>query len=83
MAEFEFFNDLNIEKRVLKPFKIENKLFFPVVEIMIQEDEKYFNSLTISPIAFVIEENGDNYVILLNEDKINEEEILEFFLTLK
>ena len=81
--DLKLFEDLNIEKKVLKPFKVENKLFFPIVEIMIMGDETSFNSLTISPIAFVVEENSDNYIIPVDEDEINEEEILELFLTLK
>ncbi|HML04718.1 MAG TPA: hypothetical protein VK426_02990 [Methanobacterium sp.] len=83
MMESKLFGDLNLEKKVLKPFKIEDKLFFPIVEIMVMGNEKSFNSLTISPVAFVVEENSDNYVIPVNEDEIDEEEILELFFNLK
>ena len=81
--DLKLFEDLNVEKKVLKPFKVEDKLFFPIVEIIVMGNETCFNSLTISPIAFVVEENSDNYVISLNEDEINKEEILELFFMLK
>jgi len=83
MMDLELYEDLNVEKKVLKPFKIENKSFFPIVEIIISGNEKYFNSLAISPVAFVVEENGNYYVIKVNRDETDEEEILELFLTLK
>ncbi len=83
MMEIELFDGFKVERKVLKPFIIEDKLFFPVVEIIMNGDEKYFNSLNITPIAFVVEENNDNYVILVNDVEIEEEEILELFLTLK
>jgi uncharacterized spore protein YtfJ len=83
MKDIKLFEDLNVEKKVLNPLKIGDRLIFPVVEIVICGNGMIFNSLTISPIAFIIEENSNKYVIPVNENEIIEEEILELFLTLK
>jgi|GEM_PF-6416463 len=73
------FNDLNIQKKVLKPLKIENRLFFPVVEIISTGNETSLNSLTIFPVAFLVKENDDKYVIQVTEAEIDENEIFKLF----
>jgi hypothetical protein len=83
MMDIELFKDINVEKRVLKPFKIGNRSFFTVVEVTIIGNEISFSSLTISPVAFLIEENQNKYVIPLIEDEIDEDEILKLFIAYK
>jgi hypothetical protein len=80
MNEMDIFKNLNVERKVLKPFKIENKLFYPVVEIITLGDENSFNSLNIAPIAFLVEENGEKYVIQITEYEIDDNEIFELVL---
>jgi hypothetical protein len=75
--EMELFKDLNVEKKVLKPFQIEERIFFPVIEIITIEDENHFNSINISPIAFIVEENAHKYIISINRDEIDEDELFE------
>lgn len=77
MMEMDLFKDLNIEKKVLKPFQIGKRIFFPVIEIITIEDQNHFNSINISPIAFIVEENGDKYIISINRDEIDEYELFE------
>jgi hypothetical protein len=77
MMEMELFKDLNVEKKVLKPFQIEERIFFPVIEIITIEDENHFNSINISPIAFIVEENDHKYIISINRDEIDEDELFE------
>jgi hypothetical protein len=77
MMEMDLFKDLNIEKKVLKPFQIRERIFFPVIEIITIEGETHFNSINISPIAFIIEENGDKYIIPIARDEIDEDELFE------
>lgn len=79
MIEINILKNLNIEKKVLKPFKVENRLFFPVVEIISTGNETSFNSLTIFPVAFIVKENGSEYVIPVTEAEIDENEIFKLF----
>jgi hypothetical protein len=80
MNEMDIFKNLNVEKKVLKPFKVENKLFYPVVEIITLGDENSFNSLNIAPIAFLVEKNDEKYVIQITEYEIDDNEIFELVL---
>jgi len=79
MIEKKLFDDLNIQKKVLNPFKIENRLFFPAVEIISTGNEKSFNFLTIFPFAFLVKESGNEYVIPVTEAEIDENEIFKLF----
>ena len=80
MMEMDLFKDLNVEKKVLKPFQIEERIFFPVIEIITIEDENHFNSINISPIAFIVEENAHKYIISINRDEIDEDELFKLVL---
>jgi hypothetical protein len=80
MMEMDLFKDLNIEKKVLKPFQIGERIFFPVIEIITIESENHFNSINISPIAVIIEENGNKYIIPIARDEIDKDELFELLL---
>jgi hypothetical protein len=77
MVEMDLFKDLNIKKKVLKPFQIGKRIFYPVIEIITIEDKNHFNSINISPIAFIVEENSNKYIISINRDEIDEYELFE------
>lgn len=79
MDEINLFKGLSVERRILKPFKIGDRLFFPIVEIMIMGGEKSFNSLNVSPVAFLVKQNDYKYVIPLNKGGISEIEFQKLF----
>ena len=81
MIEMDIFKNLNVEKKVLKPFQIEERIFYPVIEIITIEARNHFNSINISPIAFIVEENGDKYIIPISRDEIDEDELFELVLS--
>jgi hypothetical protein len=78
MIEIELSKDLNIEKKVLKPFKVGDRIFYPIVEIITLGNEVSFNSLNISPVAFLVKENDIEYVIPVIEDEIDDLKLQEF-----
>lgn len=67
----KLFYNQNLERKILNPIKIEKKVFYPIVDISIFYSKNIVYNALISPIAFVVEENGEKYVIHLTEEHID------------
>ncbi len=66
---FEHFPD-NIKKEIvtLKPIDVEKKRLYPVVKVLEIQEGNYY-SLSISPIALVVVEDGEKYLLSLDEEE--------------
>ncbi len=71
----EQYSDFEVKKKVLKPFEIEGRLIYPIIKVL--SSHTVFNVLNISPVALIVEENGDKYVLQLSYDEIDEDELFE------
>lgn len=66
-----------INKKVLKPIELENRTIYPIIEIItINNEYDGFILVEIFPVALVIKETDDKYVISLTKDEINQKEIM-------
>jgi hypothetical protein len=66
---------IKVEKKVGKLFLINERKFYPIVEISTIESDNYFTE-TITPVAFLVSEPTKKYILPLSEDEIDKEEII-------
>ncbi len=71
----------NLKRVVFDPFKTEGRVIYPIVDVLMING--YFNVLNISPVALIIEEKDDVYILLLTYDHIDDEELFELFSSFK
>lgn len=66
---FEHFPE-NIKKEIvtLNPINVEKKRLYPVVKVLEIQEGKYY-SLSIFPIALVVVEDGEKYLLSLDEEE--------------
>lgn len=67
---------MKVEKKVGKLFLINERKFYPIVEISTIESDNYFAE-TITPVAFLVSEPTKKYILPLSEDEIDKEEIIK------
>ncbi|MGF7119570.1 GerW family sporulation protein [Methanobacterium oryzae] len=68
----------NKETIIGKPIQIDNKIIYPVMEIVTMGKEiQWYIGAEISPIAILVEESGDKYVFSLTNKEIYPEKIIE------
>jgi hypothetical protein len=72
MANINSFYNQNSERKILNPFEIEKKVFYPIIDIYIIYVENIFYNAVIVPIAFVVEENREKYTIHLTNGEIDD-----------
>lgn len=83
MDNINSFYNQNSERKALNSFKIEKKVFYPVVDISIIYSENIIYNAAIVPIAFVVEENRERYIIYLTNEKIEDNSLFSIVSTYK
>jgi uncharacterized spore protein YtfJ len=70
--------NLKFDKIVGKPFKAHKRVIYPILEIAaVGNKMQNLKGVEIFPIALVIEESGEKYVISLTGEEINPDEFIE------
>ncbi|MEN6553182.1 MAG: hypothetical protein ABFC34_09920 [Methanobacterium sp.] len=78
MVKTNFTENFDVNTIVGKSIEAQGKILHPIVKVSILKDNKMtIVGSWIVPIAFVVEENGKKYVISLNAEKINQNELLK------
>ena len=78
MVKSNFTENFDVETIVGNSIRVHDKILHPIVRISILRDNKMtIVGSWIVPIAFVVEENGEKYIISLTDKKINQNEILK------
>ena len=78
MVKTNFKENFNVETVIGNSVKAYGKILHPIVRVSILRDNKMtVIGSWIVPIAFVVEENGEKYVISLTDEKINQNELLK------
>ncbi|MGF7118810.1 hypothetical protein [Methanobacterium oryzae] len=83
MASLNSFYSQNSERKALSPFEIEKKVFYPIIDISIIYNENIFYNAVIVPIAFVVEENREKYIIYLTNEEIDDNILFSIISTYK
>ncbi|MGB9936573.1 MAG: hypothetical protein ACPK7O_02535 [Methanobacterium sp.] len=60
-----------------KPIRIDNKIFHPIVEMITFESLERLSSTEITPIALVVEENDNEYLISFTEEENDPQELIK------
>ncbi len=68
------------ETMIGKKFEIEQRTFYPVVEVSIIEGDSSFAE-SITPIAMVVVEPSKSYIITLGFDELDYEGISDLFIS--
>lgn len=71
------FTKPEINKSVGKEIKIDNKTIYPIIQTSVIRGEKGFTVAEIFPIALVVEENNEKYVISVFESLDDPEIFIE------
>gem|GEM_PF-3206529 len=70
--------NLKFDRIVGNPFKAHKRIIYPILEIAaVGNKMQNFKGVEIFPIALVIEESGEKYVISLTKEEINPDEFIE------
>ena len=78
MVKTDFIKNFDVETIVGNSIEAHGKILHPIVRISILRDNKMtIVGSWIVPIVFVVEENGEKYIISLTDEKINQNEILK------
>ena len=73
-----------IDKKVGKPIEITGRTIYPIIQTLVTRNEDQgFAAIEIFPIALVVEEPDNKYVISLTDEEINQEEIIEMISSKK
>ncbi len=66
-----------VDTKVGKAIELGNRIIYPIIQTMVIKNENQaFLTVEIFPIALVIEETGERYVVSLTNDEINSEELI-------
>lgn len=71
MDKIESFYNQNSERKILNPFKVEKKFFYPIIDISVVHGKNIIYGVKIDPIAFIVEENGNKYIIPLTDKNMD------------
>ena len=78
MVKTNFTENFDVETIVGNSINAHGKILYPIVKISILRDNKMaVVGSWIVPIAFVVEEKGEKYVISLTDEKINQNKLLK------
>lgn len=66
---------IKVEKKIGKIFEIDERKFYPIVEVSTIKTDNYFSE-SITPVAFVICEPLKKYILPLSEDELDKDEII-------
>ncbi|WP_414468512.1 hypothetical protein [Methanobacterium sp. ACI-7] len=68
----------NNERRILNPIDIENRIVYPVVDIVSTIDyNNQYGLVDISPVALIVHENENRYIINLSCNELDENELFK------
>lgn len=68
----------NNEKRILNPIDIENRIIYPVVDIVSTIDyNNQYSLVDISPVALIVHEKENKYIINLRCNELDENELFK------
>lgn len=66
-----------IDIKAGKVIEIDNRKIYPIIQKMaVKNENQFFFTVEIFPVALVVEEGEEKYTINLTSDKINSEEII-------
>lgn len=68
--------DFEVKRTILDPFEVEKKVIYPVADIYILIAD--LTILNVSPVALIVEEDGNRYVIQLTYKESDDDEFLNF-----
>ena len=69
---------LEMDTKVEKPIELTNRTIYPVIQIsLIKNEDQDFAVVEAFPIALVVKEPSDEYVISLTDDEIHPEKFKE------
>jgi uncharacterized spore protein YtfJ len=78
MAKIGFIMKPEIDTIIGKPLEVHNKILYPVIRISIlRNDNNDILGSWIVPIAIVVEENAEKYVIPILDENIDFDEVLK------
>ena len=78
MVKTNFTENFNVDTVVGKSIDAQGKILYPIVKISVLKDNKMtVVGSWIVPVAFVVKENGEKYVISLTDEEINQNELLK------
>jgi len=63
------------ERVIFKPFEIEGRTIYPVVDVFVIED--CLNLLSVTPVAIIVEEKEESYILNLSYQEIDDDELYE------
>lgn len=72
MAKIKLFYNQKLERKVLNPFKVEKRVFYPIIDITIVYSKNVIYNAVMAPIAFVVEENEEKYIFQLTDENIDD-----------
>ena len=73
--------DIEIKKKILEPFEVGKRAIYPIVEV--SSFSTGLNMLNVSPIALIVEEDENRYILELTYEKIDEDELFELLSSFK
>lgn len=78
MIENNFNENFDVDTVLGRSVEANGKIFHPIIRISILRDTKGdMVGSWVVPFAFVVEENGEKYVISLTDEKFNQDELLK------
>ena len=81
IVEDELIENLKIDTVVGKALKIDDRTLYPIIRISIlKKEERNFFGTWISPLAMVVVEPAEEYVIPLTDEDIDHEQLLQMVL---
>lgn len=77
MVKTNFAGNFDVDTVVGKSIEAHGKIIYPIVRISVLKDNKMtIVGSWIVPVAFVVEENGEKYVISLTHEEIDQNKFL-------
>lgn len=69
--------DFEVDTIVGKSIEVQGKILYPIVRTSILRNNRDIVGSWIIPIAFVVEENKEKYVIPLTDEELNQNELFK------
>ena len=79
----QFIKPPKTETIVGKPLHTDDRIIYPIVEISTLKDESNFYGAWISPLAIVVVEAEEKYVLSLTDKDLDSDELLQMVSSLK
>jgi uncharacterized spore protein YtfJ len=79
----QFIEPPETETIVGKPLHIGDRILYPIVQISKLKDDSNFYGAWISPLAIVVVEAEDKYVLFLTDEDLDSDELLQMVSSIK